>query len=82
MLYNIIAIKIKNRDKDASSVQSLLTEFGCHIKVRLGLHDMPADSCSPAGLILLEVTASEAEINDFLNKLNQFESVNAKFLQV
>ncbi|MBN2651927.1 MAG: hypothetical protein JXR63_06045 [Spirochaetales bacterium] len=82
MCYNIIAIKIGRREKDAADVQALLTSFGCNIKVRLGLHDIPADSCSPSGLILLEVSADESEINGFVDKLNSFESVTAKYLSI
>lgn len=36
--YEMLLIKIDSRTKNAQVVQSLLTEYGCNIKVRLGLH--------------------------------------------
>lgn len=78
MTYTLVIIKIGSREERASEVQKLLTEFGCNIKVRLGLHDLPENSCSSAGLIILEVTGEESEIDDFVEKLNAFGEVTAK----
>lgn len=49
----IVGIEIKEREADAVKVQTLLTEYGCCIKMRLGMHDTGA-ACSTSGLILLE----------------------------
>lgn len=59
MTYNLVAIKIDARENCATSVQGILTRYGCNIKVRLGLHDLPADACSSSGLIILEVVGDE-----------------------
>lgn len=50
----IMGIEIGHREEDALKVQKLLTEHGCSIKTRLGLHEASSNQCSSSGLILLE----------------------------
>ncbi len=50
----IMGIKLIERMKTASKFQELLSEYGCDISTRLGLHVASSDSCSPNGLIILE----------------------------
>ncbi|QHQ60937.1 hypothetical protein Ana3638_09275 [Anaerocolumna sedimenticola] len=50
----IMGIKLMERMKTASKFQELLSEYGCDICTRLGLHVASSDSCSPNGLIILE----------------------------
>ncbi len=82
MEYQLVAVKVGHREDSASKVQSILTSFGCSIKVRLGLHDLPEGACSPAGLIILQVTAGDDELNRFLDDLNQLEDVVARSLTI
>ena len=55
MTYKLMLIKIDHRSTEAVKVQSVLTKYGCNIKVRLGLHEVSNDFCSNDGLIVLEV---------------------------
>jgi hypothetical protein len=82
MEYKIVALKIGNRDGTALDVQRILTEYGCCIKVRLGLHDAQADSCSPAGLVLMEVIGDDGELEGFVKKLNGVPEASAKFMKI
>jgi len=82
MDYQLIVVKVGNRTDSAAEVQSVLTEFGCSIKVRLGLHDLPEGACSPSGLIILQVTGAETELARFLDKLNRLEDVVARSLTI
>jgi len=82
MEYQLVAVKIGHREDTATAVQARLTEFGCNIKVRLGLHDLPEGACSPAGLIILQVTADKDDLNGFLEKLNEIDEVVAKSLTI
>ncbi|MGB8452869.1 MAG: hypothetical protein WCD89_11135 [Anaerocolumna sp.] len=50
----IMGIKLMERMKTASKFQELLSEYGCEISTRLGLHVASTDACSPHGLIILE----------------------------
>ena len=47
MEYNVIAVKVSDREGVAQDMQKILTKHGCLIKVRLGLHDMPANASRP-----------------------------------
>lgn len=80
--YTLVAVKIGQREKSAIDVQKILTNFGCSIKIRLGLHDVPSDACSPAGLVILQVIDTEENIKEFLSKLNAVEDVTAKSLVI
>jgi hypothetical protein len=78
MEYRIVAIKMEERQKTAVKVQDVLTEYGCLIKVRLGLHNVAPDQCSPTGLILLEVIVNDPKAGEMLDSLNAIEGVQAK----
>ncbi len=82
MEYQLVAIKVEQREEAATAVQKVLTSFGCNIKVRLGLHDLPEGACDPAGLIVLQVVATEKELADFLSGLNAINGVSAKSLVI
>lgn len=76
MNYNLVAIKIEARENSASKVQNVLTQYGCNIKVRLGLHDLPVNACSSSGLIILEVVGDE--IKEMVSQLKVIEGVSVE----
>jgi hypothetical protein len=80
MEYQVIAVKVANRESVAQDMQKVLTKRGCLIKARLGLHDVPADACSPSGLVLMEVEGEAAEIKALVNELNALVDVSAKHI--
>ncbi len=57
----ILGLYVYDRIKEAGKVQNVLTQFGCNIKVRLGLHEVADNYCSESGLILLELTGDSME---------------------
>ncbi len=80
----IMGIKIGNRDDDALSVQKLLTEYGCVIKTRIGLHEAAdsCKSCSSRGLILLEFVEKSADkVSELEQKLSEIDSVVVKKME-
>ncbi len=78
--HNIMILVLNNRVKNAVKLQDALTESGCMIKMRLGLHeaDAAADACSNEGLIILQLIGSDEEINALEKKLNSVEGVQAR----
>jgi hypothetical protein len=68
MSKTIMGFVLHDRVKTASKVQELLTEHGCDINTRLGLHVASPDSCSPQGLILLEFTDNNDDAADNFEK--------------
>ncbi len=80
--FKLAAVKIEHRETAAVEAQKVLTEFGCSIKVRLGLHDMPDNACSPVGLLILKLVDTDANIEAFMSKLNGIDGVTAKSLTI
>ena len=51
----ILGVHVAQRTKHTAKVQKILSDYGCSIRTRVGLHDAGDGFCSPSGLILLEV---------------------------
>ncbi len=78
----IMGIQIHNRTEAACEVQKLLTEFGCIIKTRLGLHEA-MNSCSSSGLILLEfIKGQEKEVNNLKSKLQSIVGLKVSTMEL
>jgi hypothetical protein len=82
MIYNIVLIKIDQRSKEAGLVQKVLTEFGCNIKVRLGLHEVSTEKCAQDGMLILHVEGKPKELKSLLDKLNKIDFVKAQLLKL
>lgn len=79
----IMAISQKNRIESAVKVQDVLTQHGCSIKVRLGLHEAgQGDVCSPSGLILLQLCCTAQEAAELQAELEKIPQVKAKFMDL
>ncbi len=74
----IIGIHITNRVKNVPSVQNVLTEFGCFIKSRLGLHEITDSTCSPNGLIIVELLGGHGKEEEFVRALKAIEGVDVQ----
>ena len=74
----VLGIHITDRVLRVPRVQELFTEYGCSIKTRLGLHEASATSCSPNGLILLEMAGPEGPIEELFKKLKAVEGVDVQ----
>jgi hypothetical protein len=74
----IIGIHITDRIRHVSEVQTLLTEYGCSIKTRLGLHEASKQECSPNGLIILELIDDTEKAEEFATKLSSVEGVEVQ----
>ena len=74
----ILGVHITDRIHHVDSVQHLLTEYGCSIRTRLGLHEADRGFCSPNGLLLLEMTDDAAKADELMDKLNAVEGVEVK----
>ncbi len=64
----IIGIQVSNRIEEATKLQEILTEYGCLIKTRIGLHDMGEYKCLNYGVVLIQVVDKINEIYDELSK--------------
>lgn len=79
--YSLIGLIINHRRKNAVEVQHVLTQYGCNIKMRLGLHE--ADNvCSEEGLVILQLAGSDKENAELENALNALDGVTAKMMTI
>lgn len=72
----VLGVKINNRLKHVPEVQKLLSDYGCNIKTRLGLHEVDETSCSTGGLLLLELFGDDRtclELGDRLARIEEIE---------
>lgn len=77
---HVMLILIGKRRASALRVQELLTEYGCNIKTRLGVHDGVLDRCSDVGLIMLEVAGEADTISEFEEKVSAVDDVSVKLV--
>ena len=73
----ILGIKTDNRLESAICIQRVLTEFGCFVRTRLGLHEISENYCSKYGLIILEILNDEKAIL-IENKLLDIEGIETQ----
>lgn len=78
----IVAIVQENRVETATKVQDILTNYGCHIRVRLGLHDAQIDKCSNAGIILLQMCADQKIVTEFEREIKGVPNVKIKYMTI
>lgn len=76
----IMVIRISQRSAKAPTVQTVLTEFGCIIKTRLGLHEA-GDVCSEVGILILQLCGDES-YSELEKALNAIEGVKAKLVEL
>lgn len=76
----IMAILQEQRVETATQVQHVLTKYGCYIRVRLGLHEGIEDSCSPSGLILLQLNGEPVPLEEFEQDLKAIPDVKVKYM--
>ena len=79
---SIMGIKIGDRINNSKGVQEVLSNYGCSIKTRLGLHDVSGNDCARSGLIILELVGESSkwdEIKAKLEELNGIEVQEMKF---
>jgi hypothetical protein len=74
----IVGVHITERVKHAGEVQQALTEFGCQIRTRLGLHEADKKVCSPNGMILLELVDDDAQVASLKARLVAIDGVEVQ----
>ncbi len=74
----IFGVHVTNRADQVPQVQKLLSEYGCNIKTRLGLHQVDAVACSSRGLILLEMFGDPAVCRELKVKLSKLGGVEVQ----
>jgi hypothetical protein len=74
----ILGVHLQDRIKDAAKVQQLLTEYGCNIKTRVGLHEVDESFCAKGGVLLLEMFGDDATCHALRDKLSAIADVEVQ----
>jgi hypothetical protein len=74
----IAAVHITDRLNNAQEVQKILTKYGCNIKTRLGLHEAGDTTCSPAGILILELVGDKNTCLELVESLKNIEGIEAQ----
>jgi hypothetical protein len=77
-----MVVLVGNRMESAVEVQKVLTETGCFIKTRLGLHDGTPEQCTNTGLIILELMGDELSKKTLFEKLKSIPNVKVERLEL
>ena len=80
--YYVIGVRMDNRTSNASQFQKVLTENGCKIKARLGLHEVSEDLCATDGLIILQPYGEKDEVEQLVKELNGLDGIKAKLIDL
>jgi len=80
--YYVIALRLDNRTHNAIKLQQSLTEHGCNIKMRVGLHEADENVCATDGLIILQACGNAQTIQKMLDDFNSLDGVTAKMLDL
>ena len=78
--HQILGVHVQNRGENAVRVQQLLTEYGCYIKTRLGLHEVDENFCAQGGVLILEMVGEDKTIDEMAAKLKAVEGLELQKL--
>ena len=79
---SIMLVLLKNRRESAAAVQQALTDMGCFIKTRLGLHDGTPEQCTNTGLIILELVGNQQEKTGLYDRLKEIPDVSVQLVEL
>ena len=82
MKKDFMLVVIDIRKQEAVTVQKILTEWGCFIKTRLGLHEGVLENCSEIGTIFMELAGNNEKHVELARKLNLLKGVHAKLIEM
>lgn len=74
----IYGIHVQDRARDAVKLQGLLTEYGCNIKTRVGLHEVDENACAAGGVLLLEMVGDPARCAELKQKVAGIKGIDFK----
>ncbi|MEA4853441.1 MAG: hypothetical protein VB082_04080 [Christensenella sp.] len=80
--YYIIGLRVSHRTHNSLKLQQLLTEYGCNIKMRVGLHETSEEYCSDDGLIILQACGGKDLIERMVASFSKVEGVTAKMMEL
>ena len=74
----VLLVLVNGRKESAVTIQKVLTDWGCTIKTRLGIHEGVLDSCTDSGLLVLDIVGEKEKNEEMTRKLNLVKGVKAE----
>lgn len=71
----ILGIKLYERVATAPDFQKILSEYGCFIKTRIGLHSVSDGVCATNGIILIEFIGNDENLSSFEETLKSLGKI-------
>ncbi len=78
---SILIVMLEQRRETAQELQGILSEAGCFIKTRLGLHET-GENCADYGTVILELTGTPQEIKSLEERIGKIPRVKAKLVEM
>lgn len=78
----VLLVLVNDRKETAVTVQKILTDWGCTIKTRLGIHDGVLDNCTNSGLLVLDIVGEKEKNEEMTRKLNLVKGVKAQVVHL
>ena len=79
----LMAVRVTGRSESALQMQKVLTEQGCKINMRLGMHDHEdGNVCSEAGVIILQLCCDPKDGKSIEEELNKIHGIKAHFIDI
>lgn len=82
MAKTILISLLHKRRSSAPDFQKIITDYGCIIKTRLGIHDGVLDTCSDEGLIILELVGERVQVEELKTKLEGLPGVATRLVDI
>ena len=79
---DILLVLLGKRSNVAMDFQKVLTNYGCYIKTRLGLHEASEDMCTETGLVILELIGKKKKHKKLLKELNEHKFISAQLVEM
>lgn len=77
----VLGILLSKRTNSAMKFQEIITNHGCCINTRIGLHHADKNKCPMGGVILLDLVGDDEEIAALENAIKQIEGVNIQKME-
>jgi len=76
----VLLVLLSDRKETAVTFQKILTDWGCMVKTRLGIHDGVLDHCSNYGLVVLDIVGEKQKLEEMTRKLNLVKGIKAQLI--
>jgi hypothetical protein len=77
----ILGVNITSFAKNSGEVQTVLREYGCSIRTRIGLHEAADNVCAPDGLVLVEFVGGTKLADEMTAKLTALSGIEVKRME-